>query len=211
MSSKTPPIRRRRADQGDGLRLKAEIVQAAIDLLTSTRSLDQVTMRAVARSVGIAAPSIYLHFADRDELVIAALTEANDRFAVALESADPGSRFGAKRRLHAVGMAVIVFASEQAGCYQILFSGLLPGELIGVDMTAELPSSFAVIYRVAAASLGHTGLVVAGALDADAMQVALQMWASLHGYVTLRTNMPGFPWPEPERALTALVDLVRTL
>ncbi len=208
MSSRSTTKRRPRADQGDGGRLKAEIVQAAIDLLTSTRSLDQVTLRAVARRIGIAAPSIYLHFADRDELLIAALVEANERFADALESADPGLRFGVKRRLHAVGMAVISFASEQVGCYQILFSGLLPGELIGVDMAGELPSSFAVLYRVAAAARGISAPPVAGEPDDESMRLALQMWAALHGYVTLRANMPGFPWPEPKQALDDLVALL---
>ncbi len=208
MSSKTTPARRPRADQGDGGRLKAEIVQAAIDLLSTTRSLDQVTLRAVARRVGIAAPSIYLHFADRDDLIIAALVEANDRFASALEAADPGPRFGAKRRLHSVGMAVIAFASDQIGCYQILFSGLLPGELIGVDMAGDLPTSFAVLFRLAAAANGTSSGASVGAYDADSMALALQIWAALHGYVTLRANMPGFPWPAPERALDNLVALL---
>jgi AcrR family transcriptional regulator len=208
MSSKTPTARRPRADQGDGGRLKAEIVQAAIHLLSTTRSLDQVTLRAVARRVGIAAPSIYLHFADRDQLLIAALVEANDRFASALNAADPGPRFGAKRRLHAVGMAMIAFATDQLGCYEILFSGLLPGELIGVDMTGELPTSFAVLYRVAAAAHGMNDGAVVEKHDGNAMRLALQMWAALHGFVTLRATMPGFPWPTPERALDDLVALL---
>jgi AcrR family transcriptional regulator len=209
MSRRTSqPTRRPRAEQGEGSRLKAEIVQAAIDLLTSTKSLDQITMRAVARAVGIAAPSIYLHFADRDELIIATLIEANDRFAHALESADPGPRFGAKKRLHAVGMAVVAFATEQAGCYQILFSGLLPGELIGLDMHAELPSSFAVLYRVAAAAHGNPPVVAANSVDAESMRLALRLWAPLHGYITLRVNMPGFPWPPPGEVIDNLVEIL---
>jgi hypothetical protein len=28
------------------------------------------------------------------------------------------------------------------------------------------------------------------------MPAALQLWTTLHGYVSLREVMPGFPWPD---------------
>ena len=56
-----------------GSRLTGEIVSSALALIERTGSDEAVTLRAVAREVGIAAPSIYAHFADRDAIVMAAV------------------------------------------------------------------------------------------------------------------------------------------
>jgi hypothetical protein len=55
--------RRPRAPQGSGDQLRAEIIGAATALLVGSGNPEHVTLRAVARKVGIAAPSNYLHFA----------------------------------------------------------------------------------------------------------------------------------------------------
>jgi AcrR family transcriptional regulator len=63
--------RRRRNARGQGARLTEDIVTGALALIERTGSAEAVTLRAVAREVGIAAPSIYPHFADREAIVTA--------------------------------------------------------------------------------------------------------------------------------------------
>ena len=55
---------RARNRRGEGARLRDDIVAAAVALLDETGDQAAVSLRAVARRVGIAAPSIYRHFAD---------------------------------------------------------------------------------------------------------------------------------------------------
>src|ERR1700688_3883156 len=65
------PAPRRRARRGEGDRLREEILAAAEQLLIDRGSEDAVSIRAIADAVGVTPPSIYLHFADKEELFVA--------------------------------------------------------------------------------------------------------------------------------------------
>jgi AcrR family transcriptional regulator len=55
--------------------MRREILDAAIVLLGQAGTDDGVTLRAIARQAGIAAPSVYPHFSDRDAIIDAVLAE----------------------------------------------------------------------------------------------------------------------------------------
>lgn len=59
---------RERNRRGQGTRLRAEILAGATQLLEDSGSEEAVTLRAIARQIGISAPSIYSHFPDREAL-----------------------------------------------------------------------------------------------------------------------------------------------
>ena len=63
------PLRRRRAPRGSGDQLRDEILDATTDLLLETGHAKAVSIRSVAKRVGVTPPSIYLHFADKDALL----------------------------------------------------------------------------------------------------------------------------------------------
>jgi AcrR family transcriptional regulator len=69
-----PPVRRRNL-RGHGALLRDEILTAAVRLIDSADGEAEVSLRGIAREAGIAAPSVYAHFADRQE-VLAAVAEA---------------------------------------------------------------------------------------------------------------------------------------
>ncbi|MFE9489710.1 MULTISPECIES: TetR/AcrR family transcriptional regulator [unclassified Streptomyces] len=74
-------------ERGQGSSRRGEIVAAVQRLLGEWGSSDRLTMRAVAKEVGIAAPSIYLHFADKTELVWAALVDRYDELVARMAEA----------------------------------------------------------------------------------------------------------------------------
>ena len=199
--------KRTRAPQGEGDRLRPEIVRAATALLIESGNPEHVTLRAVARSVGIAAPSIYLHFADRSALLGAVMVEAERKFIRLLEAADPGSGEPAHERLRRIGLAYIRFAARNQGAYQVLFNGLLPAASfgLGVDARGNVPKSFSVLLRVCA----HATEDTAHPNDTSAaMPLALELWSAMHGYVTLKANMVAFPWPSATAYVDSLVKLL---
>jgi AcrR family transcriptional regulator len=61
--------RRERARRGEGDRLREEILEAAEYLLARYGHDDAVSIRAVANRVGCTPPAIYIHFADKTELL----------------------------------------------------------------------------------------------------------------------------------------------
>src|SRR4051812_10275617 len=114
------PARRRRPNaRGDGDRLREEIVAAAGRMLDELADDEALSLRAVARAVSIAATSVYLHFPDRDALVLAVLrrchdqlVEAGDRAAAA--AADPAAALRARI------LAQAAWAQEHPGLYKVL-------------------------------------------------------------------------------------------
>src|SRR5918994_7372408 len=119
----SPPVGRRpRSPRGRGAVLGDELVQAAATLLDRTGDPDAVTIRRVAAEVGVAPTAIYLHFADRDELMVTVVEERFAEFHRTIEEADPGG--DPLDALVACGEAYVRFALAHPGHYRALFGGV---------------------------------------------------------------------------------------
>ena len=68
---------RQRNPRGQGERLRDDIIEAASALLADPAA-PPLTLRAVAREVGVAATSVYLHFDDIDSLTLAVVNHLFD-------------------------------------------------------------------------------------------------------------------------------------
>lgn len=79
---------RNRNRRGQGELLRREIIDAALQMLNELGDDEALSLRAVAREVGIAATSVYIHFSDRDELVFAALEQSTADLLRDLEQAE---------------------------------------------------------------------------------------------------------------------------
>ena len=120
--------RHRRNARGQGTRLADDIVRGALAIIERTGSDDAVTLRAVAREVGIAAPSIYAHFADREAIIMAAVVKVFDELADRVEQAEAGASDDPVDRLLAGCQAYLDFGLAHPARYGLLFSprGLAP-------------------------------------------------------------------------------------
>jgi AcrR family transcriptional regulator len=193
--------RRRRARRGEGERLREEILAAADRLLVQTACEEAVSVRAIGAAVGVSPPAIYLHFADKAELLFAvcerhfaALDAATDAAAA---SAPADDQLEALRRR---GRAYIRFGVDNPSHYRILFMGGA-----GADPSGWTPERL-----LASSAFGHLVDNVRRAMDTgalaygDAHLVATGLWAAVHGVASLLIAKPHFPWPDVD----ALVDHV---
>ena len=181
---------RQRNPRGQGDRLRQEIIDAARDVLAETGNLDRLTLRGVARRVGIAATSVYLHFPDIDQLKYALVdrgfAEMNRRRAAATAGlTDPAAVVLARWRAYAG------FAVDNPGVYRLMFGPELPPAL-AFD-SPDSPGRQAFMSGVEAIAAAQRAGAV-GALDAPFQLTALT-WAAVHGLVSLRVDRPNFPWP----------------
>src|ERR1700676_1347546 len=101
---------RTRNRRGEGARLREEVIAAAARLIEE-RGQDAVSLRAIARSAGITAPSIYAHFEDLDDLLEAVVANTFDALAAYLRrgveaNTDPVARF------RATCLAYVAFGHE---------------------------------------------------------------------------------------------------
>nr|WTB10790.1 TetR/AcrR family transcriptional regulator [Streptomyces antimycoticus] len=117
---------RRRNPRGQGDRLRAEILAAVARLLDRklTENPLPVSLREVAREVGIAAQSMYLHFADKDQLARAVAEDGYQRAVAAMREADTqaaGHGADAGERLRAQANAFCTFARTERGVIRLMF------------------------------------------------------------------------------------------
>src|SRR5688500_20157242 len=106
MAGMAPTVRERvRAE------LTAEITAAARRQLAEVGAAG-LSLRAVAREVGMASSAVYRYFASRDELLTRLITDGYDALGAAAEAADDPSAAPRERWL-AVGRAVRPSARAQ--------------------------------------------------------------------------------------------------
>jgi AcrR family transcriptional regulator len=209
-SAPAVPPRRERNARGQGARLTEDIVTGALALIERSGSDEAVTLRAVAREIGISAPSIYAHFADREAIVMAVVLRVFGELAEAIEQGTALAGQDPVARLVAGCGAYVSFGLAHPARYGVLFSthSRPPEEYcapvpLGPDGRPVMEfgaEAFALLVR------GIEDCVTAGSsASTDVVGDATAVWVALHGAVTLRTTLPGFPWPEPEPFVRHLV------
>jgi AcrR family transcriptional regulator len=201
----SPAPARRRNRRGEGDRLREEIITAASQIIGETGDDTALTLRGVARRLGIAAPSIYRHFTDVDELKMAVVQHSFAEFARARDAAssdggDPAARLLARCR------AYLRFAMANPGPYRYLFSQHAP------TGDPDRPPVDLPVFQALAESISRCQQAGLARASDDPQWLAAQVWAALHGLVLLRLNAPGFPWPGPleqmaDQAVARLIGL----
>jgi AcrR family transcriptional regulator len=188
---------RRRNRRGEGSRLREDILAAATAILERDGVEESITLRSVAREIGIAAPSIYAHFADREAILLAVIDAAFDELAAAIYAA-MGDQTDPVASLLAGCHAYTRFAVARPGQYRILFGRTrAPGT---PEPRPERPDVFQTLVD------GVAACTEAGRSDStDPFGDATLIWSAMHGAITLRTALSAFPWPSLEGSIDDIV------
>ncbi len=170
---------RRRAERGGGERLRSELVDAAIELLLDPAAAGDPSLRAIARSCGVAPSAVYMHFESQAALMYAVTAELFARLRAALAAAvSPDD--GPDARLTSMIDAYLGWAADHSGAYQLLFERPDPSPDAGSGPGLDL--------------LGQLGATLTDLdPDADAAR-AMQVWSVLHGIASLRIHKATAPW-----------------
>ena len=195
--------RRRPNARGQGELLREEIVTAAVRMLDELADDEALSLRAVARAVSIAATSVYLHFPDRDALVLAAMRRCHEELvgtgdAAAAQAPDPAAALRARI------LAQAAWAREHPGLYKVLHESKVHRRL-------GMPFKEVMVARTidAVQACMDAGLAPAD----DATTVAIDLRTAVNGMLAQRINEPDLPWPpaveQVDRFLVKLVGLRR--
>lgn len=192
---------RRRNPRGQGERLREEIMSAAARLLEALADDQALSLRAVAREIGVAAPSVYIHFADRDDLVFAVMERCHTGLVADLDAAAARAS-GPVGRLRARALFHLEWALAHPGLYKVLHESTL-------NQRVDMPFKRELTERTTTAI---QDCIDAGlAPPADAAVLALDLRTAIHGMASLRINQPDFPWPpaatQLDRFLAHLVGI----
>lgn len=199
--SKTPAtVERRRNPRGEGDRLRTALMDAASELLIELGSADKLSVRGVTAQSGVTPTALYLHFADKEDLLNAVVARSFQELRAFLLAAEARHEGDPRAQLAAMGRAYIAFALERPAHYRIIFGTYVAGgKPVPVDLEPEEDDpglqAFHDLVRAVGRCVGD---------ERDPFEVAVLIWTALHGFVTLQTVLPNFPWPHAERYLDEL-------
>jgi AcrR family transcriptional regulator len=170
-----------------------EILTAAVSLLEE-HGPQGVTMRELARRLGVSAPSLYFHVESREDLLREMTAEGLRRFTRAMVEAGAGSG-EARARVRALGHAYIEFAEQNRQLFTLVF-GPCPDEP-RVDESLSVEASAPVL---------DLARELAG--DERALFLAESLWAFVHGYTVLRLAGQFLLNPDHEAGFFFGLDLI---
>jgi AcrR family transcriptional regulator len=177
---------RTRNPWGQGEKLRTEILAASARLLSELGGEEGLTIRGVARAVGIAPASIYQHFADKAALVAGLLDYDYQLLAEAMRNAhDSLPTQDSVGRLRAQMRAYCRFAIENPGHYRLM----LNSRQSVPDSTPRDQGPLASIAKLVIAACeeceaaGHR-------LRVPARKAAIMVFVGAHGRVALWHSSP---------------------
>lgn len=156
--------------------LRTALIAAGMAMLAE-RSADEVSLREIARRVGVSATAVYRHFPDKQALLAALALEGLDALAErqrAATSAAGGGLAGFK----AMGVAYVTFAIANPALFRLAFVSAPHVDLLGDDL-----SQVGQAMRGLRETIG--ALMPAHLPEADRRVAALRAWAVVHGLAML--------------------------
>ncbi len=178
---------------------------AALQMLIDTNDESALSIRAIANAVGVTPPSIYLHFADRNDLVFAVCERQAAQVDRVMEEAaaggsDPWDRI--RRR----GLAYLRWGLANPEHYRILM-------MSRPDATPERfldqrLSDATGLDAVAADIVLAAGEGLIAAVE-DPRREAELFWIIIHGMVSMLIAKPEFPFGAPDDLYGAMFELVQ--
>ncbi|HST65383.1 MAG TPA: TetR/AcrR family transcriptional regulator [Mycobacteriales bacterium] len=118
----------------------AEIKQTARSILV-TEGPDGLSLRAIAREMGMTAPALYRYFPSREDLVVALIGDLYDEVSDALEAAgERAAKDGAPGQLDAASREFRGWALANRREFELLFGSPMPG-LESRDADTDDPAS----------------------------------------------------------------------
>jgi AcrR family transcriptional regulator len=184
--------------------LTAEILASARRQVAA-EGAGQLSLRAIARELGMASSAIYRYFSSRDELLTALLVESYNELGSFAERADAAyTRNDVLGRWAGVGRAAYEWATANPAQYALLFGTPVPGYAAPADTIGPASRFTGVLLDLLAAGEGqgrapvvqpviaasttadlHQLRTMTGATVSDSVLLAgVQAWTALFGLIS---------------------------
>jgi AcrR family transcriptional regulator len=203
-------IRVRRKPRGEGYQRRAEILAAARSLFLK-EGVDRVTIRAICARVGITSPSLYFHFRNKREIIIAI---CNETFGHLLERFREirASELKPLDALRQMMETYVRFALSHPDEYRLLFMSrdLLLLEFSGDFKSDEDAIRAGVLGPLVLRELAeHIGLCIKRGIlrQGDPTILSEIVWSSGHGLASLLITHPHFKNRPRDELIAAAIEL----
>ena len=191
-----------RKAKGDGHLRRAEILTAAERIFVA-EGYDGATIRKIADEVGVSSTALYMHFADKDAILLEICDLAIERL-LTINTELSAQPIDAVSRVRLMLDAYMSFALENPNAYLLVFCAPATGA-ISLERQAATQGlgercfeKFAgVVHEIAADGRLRTG---------TAQSAAQALWAGCHGLVSLLIVKSGFHWAPAAELQAVMLD-----
>lgn len=195
------PQKSARKPKGDGHLRRGEILQAA-ERIFLLEGYQGATIRKIADEVGVSSTALYMHFRDKDEILLEICDQAIE--LLLKQNSEIAARpIDAVARVRLMLDAYMTFALENPNAYQLVFcgqSGIVSEEKQAA--TEALGDRCYEVWSGTVREIGATGRLRTGTADSAAQS----MWAACHGLVALLLTKPRFHWAATEELRVVMLD-----
>lgn len=205
LAGTSEPPRRQRNPRGQGAHLRQEILDGAAAILEATGNEASITLRSVARHIGVAAPSVARHFADRTEIIDAVVAAELTQLRDVMVAANDAHRGDPPAQLLALTRSFYGYGRAYPNRYRVVFERrylpLWDNEQRVMEATAPLiTETFSLVVTAI-----EQCVAVGASTSSDPFADAVGLWCAVHGLVALPPTIPSFPWPEPDDLIGAFL------
>jgi AcrR family transcriptional regulator len=181
--------------------ITAEILDAARGYLV-TNGAPALSLRAIARDLGMASSALYRYFKSRDELLTRLIIDAYDSLGTAAEVREAAvDRNDLAGRFTAICVAVRAWALAHPNEYALIYGSPVPGYVAPADTVQPATRVTALLLRIIVEATAAGRVPAAGIQDEEAQPVAAAL-------APIRSHLPPeVPAPLVQRALMVWTNL----
>ena len=192
--------RSHRKPKGEGHARRGEILAAAERIFVD-HGYEGATIRKIADAVGLSSTALYMHFADKGEILQEICREAFGELILAtreLAVIDSPPEVRLRRMIE----TYVAFGFAHPNAYRLIYltrpvEAREGAQSMAQEMGAGLFESFE-------AAVAET--VASGRMAGDPGVLAQAIWAAAHGVVSLMNKKPSFPWAERQALVDTTLD-----
>ena len=195
------PVKSARKAKGDGHLRRAEILRAAERIFVA-EGYEGATIRKIADEVGVSSTCLYMHFRDKDEILLEICTAAMEEL-LSLNSEISARPVDPAERMRMMLTAYVEFALGNPNAYRLVFCA---SPLATSDQKQRVTQQLGALcfdrFSEVVREIAGQGRLKTG----DPRTVHQALWAACHGLVSLMLTKPGFDWAPPREVTRVLID-----
>ncbi|MFV0477364.1 MAG: TetR/AcrR family transcriptional regulator [Parahaliea sp.] len=164
--------------------LRAELLDTALEQLQN-KGAEALSLRALARAIGVSQTAPYRHFADKNELFAAMAARGYRNLLIALKAAGDKADQSPKAHLLAFGHAYIAYAAANPQLFKLMFGPAIRHSGQYPELREASRATFLLVQ-----SILKQGIELGHFRNQDIVYLANTSWAGIHGLATLLVDSP---------------------